>query len=72
MRDLLRSVHPAELLTLLLLLPASSRDRDAEIAVPLSDRRPSELVVAWPKSERSPLVRSFVQVVENCWDSTGH
>jgi DNA-binding transcriptional LysR family regulator len=38
------------------------------VAVPLSDRRPSELVVAWPKSERSPLVRSFVQVAENCWD----
>lgn len=42
------------------------------VAVPLSDRRPSELVVAWPKSERSPLVRSFVQVAENCWDPEPH
>jgi DNA-binding transcriptional LysR family regulator len=38
------------------------------VAVPLSDRRPSELVVAWPKAGRSPLVRSFVQVAENGWD----
>lgn len=38
------------------------------VAVPLSDRPPSELVVAWPKSGRSPLVRSFVQLVENSWD----
>jgi DNA-binding transcriptional LysR family regulator len=38
------------------------------VAVSLSDRRPSELVVAWPKAGRSPLVRSFVQVAENGWD----
>lgn len=38
------------------------------VDVPLSDRRPSELVVAWPKAGRSPLVRSFVQVAENGWD----
>ncbi|WP_269857090.1 LysR family transcriptional regulator [Streptomyces sp. RPT161] len=37
------------------------------VAVPLSDRSPSDLVVAWPKTGRSPLVRSFVQVAENCW-----
>jgi DNA-binding transcriptional LysR family regulator len=30
--------------------------------VPLTDRPPSEIVVAWPKTSRSPLVRSFVQV----------
>ncbi|MGV9566968.1 LysR substrate-binding domain-containing protein [Streptomyces sp. NPDC003480] len=35
------------------------------VAVPLSDRPPSDLVVAWPKTGRSPLVRSFVQVAEN-------
>ncbi len=39
------------------------------IAVPFADRPPSELVVAWPKSERSPLVRSFVRVTENSWGS---
>jgi DNA-binding transcriptional LysR family regulator len=37
------------------------------VAVPLSDRPPSELVVAWPKTGRSPLVRSFVRVAENSW-----
>ncbi|WP_329048429.1 LysR substrate-binding domain-containing protein [Amycolatopsis sp. NBC_01488] len=30
--------------------------------VPLADRPPSDLVVAWPKTGHSPLVRSFVQV----------
>ncbi|EOD67146.1 LysR family transcriptional regulator [Amycolatopsis vancoresmycina] len=30
--------------------------------VPASDRPPSELVVAWPKAGRSPLVRSFVRI----------
>ncbi|MFJ9783182.1 LysR family transcriptional regulator [Amycolatopsis sp. NPDC101161] len=37
------------------------------VVVPLADRPPSDLVVAWPKSGRSPLVRSFVQVA-----ATGH
>jgi DNA-binding transcriptional LysR family regulator len=32
------------------------------VVVPLADRPPSDLVVAWPKAGRSPLVRSFVQV----------
>ena len=30
--------------------------------VPVSDRPPSELVVAWPKAASSPLVRSFVRI----------
>jgi DNA-binding transcriptional LysR family regulator len=30
------------------------------VVVPLADRPPSEIVVAWPKNSRSPLVRSFV------------
>ncbi|MEV0051376.1 LysR substrate-binding domain-containing protein [Saccharopolyspora shandongensis] len=30
----------------------------------LADRPPSEIVVAWPKTSRSPLVRSFVQAAE--------
>ncbi|MFJ7213311.1 LysR family transcriptional regulator [Amycolatopsis sp. NPDC098790] len=37
------------------------------VVVPLADRPPSDLVVAWPKNGRSPLVRSFVQVA-----ATGH
>jgi DNA-binding transcriptional LysR family regulator len=37
------------------------------IAVPFGDRPPNELVVAWPKTGRSPLVRSFVQVAEKSW-----
>jgi DNA-binding transcriptional LysR family regulator len=37
------------------------------VTVPFSDRPPSELVVAWPKAGRNPLVRSFVQVAENSW-----
>ena len=32
------------------------------VVVPLSDRPPSELVVAWPKTGSGPLVRGFVQV----------
>ncbi|MGW5714684.1 LysR family transcriptional regulator [Amycolatopsis sp. NPDC003865] len=32
------------------------------VVVPLADRPPSDLVVAWPKAGRSPLVRGFVQV----------
>ncbi|GAB3157999.1 LysR substrate-binding domain-containing protein [Amycolatopsis stemonae] len=32
------------------------------VVVPLADRPPSDLVVAWPKTGRSPLVRGFVQV----------
>jgi DNA-binding transcriptional LysR family regulator len=37
------------------------------VTVPFSDRPPSELVVAWPKAGRNPLVRSFVQVAETSW-----
>ncbi|MEV4145975.1 LysR substrate-binding domain-containing protein [Amycolatopsis sp. NPDC049691] len=37
------------------------------VVVPLADRPPSDLVVAWPKTGRSPLVRGFVQVA-----ATGH
>ncbi len=37
------------------------------VVVPLADRPPSDLVVAWLKAGRSPLVRSFVQVA-----GTGH
>jgi DNA-binding transcriptional LysR family regulator len=37
------------------------------IAVPFADRPPSDLVVAWPKTGRSPLVHSFVHVAEYGW-----
>ncbi len=37
-------------------LPAGLR------VVPMSDRPPSELVVAWPKAASSPLVRGFVRI----------
>ncbi|MFF4489616.1 LysR family transcriptional regulator [Streptomyces sp. NPDC001544] len=36
------------------------------VVVPLNDRPPSDLVVAWPRTASSPLVRGFVQVAENC------
>ncbi|MGW2637796.1 LysR family transcriptional regulator [Streptomyces sp. NPDC001348] len=36
------------------------------VVVPLSDRPPSDLVVAWPRTARSPLVRVFVQVAVHC------
>ena len=39
------------------------------VAVPLRDRPASDLVVARLKAERRPLVRSFVQVAANSWDS---
>ncbi|WP_235948579.1 LysR substrate-binding domain-containing protein [Nocardia terrae] len=35
------------------------------VAVPFRDRPPSRLVVAWLKTARNPLIRSFVQVAEN-------
>jgi hypothetical protein len=35
----------------------------------LADRPPSEIVVAWPKTSRSPLVRSFVQVAETTYQT---
>ena len=34
------------------------------VAVPFRDRPPTELVVAWPKASRNPLVRSFVRIAE--------
>ncbi|NKQ52660.1 LysR family transcriptional regulator [Amycolatopsis sp. K13G38] len=37
------------------------------VAIPFRDRKPSELVVAWPKSGWSPLVRGFVQVARTSW-----
>jgi DNA-binding transcriptional LysR family regulator len=37
------------------------------VAVPFEDRPASDLVVAWRKDDRSPLVRSFVQVAESGW-----
>ncbi|MCO5968239.1 LysR family transcriptional regulator [Actinoallomurus soli] len=37
------------------------------IAIPFADRPPSDLVVAWPKTGRSSLVRSFVDVADNAW-----
>ncbi len=39
------------------------------VVVPFSDRPPSDLVVAWPKTGRSPLVRSFVQVAKDSWNT---
>ncbi|WNM29064.1 LysR family transcriptional regulator [Streptomyces sp. Li-HN-5-11] len=35
------------------------------VVVPLSDRPPSDLVVAWPTTACGPLVRGFVQVAKN-------
>lgn len=32
------------------------------VAIPYTDRTPTDLVVAWPKPARSPLIRAFVQV----------
>lgn len=37
------------------------------VAVPLADRPPSDLVVAWPQAVRSPLVRDFVRVAAGGW-----
>ena len=37
------------------------------LAVPFEDRPAGDLVVAWRKDDRSPLVRSFVQVAESGW-----
>ncbi|MFI5779008.1 LysR family transcriptional regulator [Nocardia sp. NPDC051570] len=37
------------------------------VAVPFHDRLPSSLVVAWLKTARSPLIRSFVQVAERSY-----
>jgi hypothetical protein len=34
------------------------------VVVPLVDRPPSEIVVAWQKNDRNPLVRNFVQAAE--------
>jgi len=34
------------------------------VVVPLADRPPSEIVVAWSKTNQGPLVRSFVQAAE--------
>jgi DNA-binding transcriptional LysR family regulator len=31
------------------------------VVVPLADRPPSDIVVAWPKTSRNPLVRGFIQ-----------
>ncbi|MEU2931092.1 LysR substrate-binding domain-containing protein [Streptomyces sp. NPDC007251] len=46
------------------LAPVDQPLPDGLVAVPFSGRPPSDLVVAWPKAGRSPLVRSFVQVAE--------
>lgn len=35
------------------------------VVVPLSDRPPSDLVVAWPRAACSPLVRGFIQVAKH-------
>lgn len=37
------------------------------VVVPIRDRLPSDLVVAWPRTARSPLVRGFIQVAKNGW-----
>lgn len=49
------------------LAPTDQPLPDGLVVVPFSDRPPSDLVVAWPKAGRSPLVRSFVQVAESGW-----
>lgn len=49
------------------LAPIDQPMPDGLVVVPLSDRPPSELVVAWPRTARSPLVRGFIQVAEHCW-----
>lgn len=49
------------------LAPVDQAMPDGLVVVPLSDRPPSDLVVAWPRTARSPLVRGFIQVAEKCW-----
>jgi hypothetical protein len=49
------------------LAPIDQPMPDGLVVVPLSDRPPSELVVAWPRTARSPLVRGFIQVAGHCW-----
>lgn len=49
------------------LAPMDQPMPDGLVVVPLSDRPPSDLVVAWPRAARSPLVRGFIQVAEKCW-----
>lgn len=36
-------------------------------AVPFADRPPSDLVIAWPRTGRTPLVRNFIHVAANAW-----
>jgi DNA-binding transcriptional LysR family regulator len=39
--------------------------------VPVADRPPSKLVLAWPATHPSPLVRSFVQIAAEAYHRTG-
>jgi DNA-binding transcriptional LysR family regulator len=47
------------------LAPVDQPLPDGLVTVPLDDRPPSDLVVAWQKGDRSPLVRGFVTVAEH-------
>ncbi|MEU2422252.1 LysR family transcriptional regulator [Streptomyces sp. NPDC007851] len=49
------------------LAPVDQPMPDGLVVVPLSDRPASDLVVAWPRTALSPLVRGFIQVAQNCW-----
>ncbi|GAA3552331.1 LysR substrate-binding domain-containing protein [Amycolatopsis ultiminotia] len=51
------------------LAPADQPLPDGLVVVPVDGRAPSEVVVAWPKSGGSPLVRSFVAVAVQSWGS---
>jgi DNA-binding transcriptional LysR family regulator len=41
------------------------------VIVPVADRPPSRLVLAWPASDPSPLVRSFVRTAAEAYHRTG-
>ena len=41
------------------------------VIVPVSDRPPSELALAWPATEASPLVRSFVRIAAEAYRRRG-
>jgi hypothetical protein len=42
------------------------------ITVPVADRPPSRLVLAWPAADPSPLVRSFVRTAAEAYRRAGH
>ncbi len=41
------------------------------VTVPVTDRPPSRLVLAWPATDPSPLVRSFVRIAAELYHRAG-